>query len=150
MKIEDNKMNMVNYSSQSHHNHLQRYALFHGLGLALDLLLLLVVGLCTLHFLDFDLPTAFFARFFISKHEGQCCYHQRNLYFRPALEDASAVCHLPNQGLLQVRALINNLGSCVIITALHLDHHHHQCHLTKRWSRSKLTIRPFVVLKCKI
>ena len=63
MKIEDNKMNMVNYSSQSHHNHLQRYALFHGLGLALDLFLLLVVGLCTLHFLDFDLPTTFFARF---------------------------------------------------------------------------------------
>ena len=56
-------MNLVLFSSKSHHIHLQRYALFHGLGLALDLLLLLVVGLCTLHFLDFDLPTAFFARF---------------------------------------------------------------------------------------
>ena len=137
-------MNLVLFSSKSHHNHLQRYALFHGLGLALDLLLLLVVGLCTLHFLDFDLPTAFFARFFISKHEGQCCYHkqcdphQHNLYFRPALEDASAVCHLPNQGLLQVRALITNLVSCAIITALHLDYHHHQYHLTKRWPRHRL------------
>jgi len=67
----------------------QRYALFHGLGLALDLLLLLVVGLCTLHFLDFDLPTAFFAR--------------------PALEDASAVCHLPNQGLLQLFGVTSTL-----------------------------------------
>ena len=61
---EDSEVkDLVLFSSKSPHNHLQRYALFHGLGLALDLLLLLVVGLCTLHFLDFDLPTAFFARF---------------------------------------------------------------------------------------
>lgn len=67
----------------------ERYALFHGLGLFLDLLLLLATSLYTLHFLDFSLPTAYFSR--------------------AALEDSSSVCHLPSQGLLQFFGLCSSL-----------------------------------------
>lgn len=60
----------------------QRYAIFHGLGLVLDVTSLLLISLYSLHFLDIYLPTSFFTL--------------------PVHNDSSTVCHLPNQGLLQL------------------------------------------------
>lgn len=60
----------------------KHYTIFHTLGLSVDLISLLLVSLSCLHFFSFPLPGS--------------------LLSLPVLTDGSTVCHLPNQGLLQL------------------------------------------------
>ena len=66
-----------------------RYSLYHGLGLAVDGLSLLMAGLSTLHYFDFSLPTAYFA---LTK-----------------TEDENYACHMPNKSLYQWFGLASTL-----------------------------------------
>jgi len=59
----------------------KNYALYHGLGLAIDATSFLLVSLYTLHFFDVSLPTSYFA---VTK-----------------TEDADFVCDMPNKNLFQ-------------------------------------------------
>ena len=57
-----------------------RYSLYHGLGLALDTITLLMVGLYTLHYGDVSLPSAYFALAKTQDEEFACFKPNKSLY----------------------------------------------------------------------
>ena len=57
-----------------------RYSLYHGLGLALDTITLLMVGLYTLHYGDVSLPTAYFALAKTQDEDFACFKPNKSLY----------------------------------------------------------------------
>ena len=66
-----------------------RYSLYHGLGLGLDSLTLILTSLYTLHYFDFSIPTSYFAP--------------------TKTEDDNYACHMPNKSLYQWFALASAL-----------------------------------------
>ena len=75
------KMHLILDQLKSSSTLTKNYALYHGLGLAIDGLSFLLVSLYTLHFFDFSLPTSYFD---VTK-----------------TEDANFICDMPNKNLFQ-------------------------------------------------
>lgn len=67
----------------------RQYAVYHGLGLLLDSVTLLLVSLYTLHYFDWSLPTSYFA---VTR-----------------TEDDVTACHMPNKHLYQWFGLASTL-----------------------------------------
>jgi len=75
------KMHLILDQLKSGATLTKNYSIYHGIGLVIDSLSLLLVSLYTLHFFDFSLPTSYFA---VTK-----------------TEDANFVCDMPNKSLFQ-------------------------------------------------
>lgn len=74
----------------------RQYAMYHGIGLLLDWVTLLLVSLYTLHYFDWSLPTSYFA---VTR-----------------TEDDVTTCHMPNKHLYQWFSLVSTFVMALKVT----------------------------------
>ena len=74
----------------------RQYAMYHGIGLLLDWVTLLLVSLYTLHYFDWSLPTSYFA---VTR-----------------TQDDVTTCHMPNKHLYQWFGLVSTLVMALKVT----------------------------------